>query len=165
MKHNVDDLNQAQKNKALRIVNLANVIMTFAKEKLHVNLQRSDIAVAFRIACKKDLGQRNDKLIILKLTTEGPKKAMYQARVKLPQLHPPVFLNEDLIPKREDLALKAWVAVKDNKIHSTWTMDGDIYIKTSPVARSVRVLTHMQLTKIAGADLVQCAPSIVEGWF
>ena len=50
-----------------------------------------------------------------------------------------IFINENLTNYRKKLFWKANKMKKDNMITSTWTMDGKMYIKTSPNGAPVRI--------------------------
>jgi len=50
-----------------------------------------------------------------------------------------IFINENLTNYRRELFWKANKMKKDNMITSTWTMDGKIFVKTSPSGAPVRI--------------------------
>ena len=51
-----------------------------------------------------------------------------------------IFINENLTNYRRELFWRANKMKKDNMITSTWTMDGKIFVKTSPSGTPVRIL-------------------------
>jgi len=50
-----------------------------------------------------------------------------------------IFINENLTNYPRELFWKANKMKKDNMITSTWTMDGKIFVKTSPSGTPVRI--------------------------
>ena len=50
-----------------------------------------------------------------------------------------ISINENLTNYRRELSWKANKMKKDNMITSTWTMDGKIFVKTSPSRALVRI--------------------------
>ena len=76
-------------------------------------------------------GSAPPRPIILKLRNEDKKKEMYKARIKMSKDKGtrPICINEDLTSARSQLAQKLRQEAKNSKIHSTWTMDGDLFAK------------------------------------
>ena len=56
-----------------------------------------------------------------------------------------IFINENLTNYRRELFWKANKLKKDNMITSTWTMDGKIFVKTSPNGAPVRIYSEEDL--------------------
>ena len=50
-----------------------------------------------------------------------------------------IFINENLTNYRRELFWRAKKMKKDNMITSMWTMDGKIFVKTSPSGTPVRI--------------------------
>ena len=56
-----------------------------------------------------------------------------------------IFINENLTNYQRELFWKANKMKKDNMITSTWTMDGKIFVKTSPSGTPVRIYCEEDL--------------------
>jgi len=52
---------------------------------------------------------------------------------------PRIFLNENLTAYRRSIIKKANNMRKDGLIQSVWTLDGKVYVKTSPDGSPVRI--------------------------
>ena len=56
-----------------------------------------------------------------------------------------LFINENLTSYRRGLVDSANRKRRDGCIHSTWTMDGKLFVKTSPEGNPVRIFTENDL--------------------
>ena len=138
MSEKLDFLEQKTKNKTLRFVdipdkqeeNTLDEMTNFVTSILKVALRIEEIESCYRIG---KFSADVSRPIILILQNETKKKEIYRARLKLKDARKkgsqPIFINEDLTSVRSLLAQKARQEVKLKKIHSTWTLDGEIYVK------------------------------------
>ena len=58
---------------------------------------------------------------------------------------PLIFLNENLTVYRRELVSRASEMKKDRLLTSFWTMDGKIFVKTSPSGNPVRIFSDYDL--------------------
>ena len=129
----VEDLEQDRRSKNLIIrglnagQNAKQACMIALNDKLKTKLQLSDIKYAVPI------GKDGSKLIKLAMKTASKRDEIYSARPKLKGSD--VWITEDLIPSRASLAFKARQAVKNGKATLTWTNEGKIFIKHSPLEK------------------------------
>ena len=82
---------------------------------------------------------KKNSQIIAKFSNEEDKKAMYKARIGLKNKKPVIFINEDLIPSRAELAAEARKLVKDKKISGTWSLDGQVFVKLIGKDKPVKI--------------------------
>ena len=159
----IDSMEQASRNKTLRISgldeaeheNTTDSVINMVKEKLKIEVKKKDIAACFRIGkLKADQPENertpanpssNSRPILLILENEAMKKDIYRARLRLnkknnkDQAKSFIFINEDLTSRRAQLSQQARGAVKRGDIHSSWTLDGNIYIKTSGTSPAKKI--------------------------
>ena len=115
---------------------------------LNVPVSPQDIEI-----CHK-LGRKGAKPIIVKFVSHKVKTNLYKARTKLKNvsfssLFPAstaatrvasgkIYLFENLTSYRKKIVNRANEMRKDGSILSVWTMDGKIFIKTSPEGRAIK---------------------------
>lgn len=118
-------------------------------EAMEVIVQPQDIEISHK------LHRKGNKPIIVKFQSHKVKSSLYKARVKLKNisvssLFPQatyassvqsgkIFLTESLTSYRRSIVNKANEKRKDGELLSVWTMDGKIYVKTSPQGRPLRI--------------------------
>ena len=118
-------------------------------EAINVDIKPEDIEISHK------LKRKTTKLVIVKFVSHKVKFLLYKARTKLKKVKTSdvfpsyvsasredqrIFINENLTKKnRRELFWKANKMKKDNMITSTWTMDGKIFVKTSPSEAPVRI--------------------------
>ena len=61
-------------------------------------------------------------------------------------------MNEGLTPARSQLAMKARQAVKEGQIHSTWTLDGNLYVKKNAQSRPKKIQKPRDLKENTGEE-------------
>ena len=90
------------------------------------------------------------------------KSRLYKARIKLKGLkvtdifssngnaspEQRIFINENLTDYRRELFWKANKKKKDNMIISAWTIDGKLFVKTSPDGAPIRIYEEGDLENI-----------------
>ena len=117
-------------------------------EAINVDIKPEDIEISHK------LKRKTSKLVIVKFVSHKVKSLLYKARTKLKNVKTSdvfpsyvsasrederIFINENLTNYRKELFWKANKMKKDNMITSTWTVDGKIFVKTSPSGVPVRI--------------------------
>ena len=124
-------------------------------EILNVEIKPEDIEIAHK------LKRKYTNVVIVKFLSHKVKTKLYKQRtklknVKVSDLFPSfanatrdtgqrIFINENLTSYRRELFGKVNKKRKDNLIVSAWTMDGKIYVKTSPDGTPVRIYSEGDL--------------------
>lgn len=118
-------------------------------QALEVPITSNDIEISHK------LNTKGKKAIIVKFQSHKVKSKLYRERRKLkhiavtdlfPNLSAAtvvqaqrIFLNENLTSYRRRIMSRANEMRRDGELVSTWSMDGKIYVKTSPEGRPVRI--------------------------
>ena len=118
-------------------------------EALEVPVQPNDIEIAHK------LKRKGNKPIIVKFLSHKVKSKLYQSRAKLrnisvSNLFPTstvatrvasdrIFLNANLTSYRRRIINKANEMRRDGELKSAWSLDGKIYVKTSPEGRPIKI--------------------------
>ena len=124
-------------------------------EILNVSVKREDIDICHRIKRKKS------RPIIARFVSHKVKRALYKQRVQLKnisfsQLFPSasaaarassnrIFINENLTAYRRNLVRMANERKNDGLLKGVWTIDGKLFVKTSPEGRPIRINTEDDL--------------------
>lgn len=119
-------------------------------ETLEVPVSRDDIEISHK------LNTPGNKAIIAKFISHKTKTNLYRARtrlkhVKLADLFPDssyatrvqstrIFINESLTSYRRRIMSRANEKRRDGELLSAWSMDGTIYVKTSPDGRPIKII-------------------------
>ena len=129
---------------------LVNVVLDLA-ERLDVDLLPEDIDITHRLNKKKE----KSRPIIIRFANYCSKDQMYRSRLKLRKLNvqsmgaEKIFINENLTARRAALFKRARDKSRSNKGWRVWTMDGKIFIKTSPDSNNaIRIKTIEDLEKL-----------------
>ena len=152
----MDDLEQYIRKNSLEIYGVPENIYTTTEEvvlklgeALNVPIQPDDIEISHKLKA------RNNPIIV-KFLTHKVKSNLYKKRVelknvKVSDLFPTtsyataigrdnrLFLNENLTAYRRRIVTKANNMRKDDLLSSVWTMDGKVFVKTSPSGTPVRI--------------------------
>ena len=118
-------------------------------EALEVPVSSDDIEISHK------LNTRGNKAIIAKFISHKAKTNLYRARTKLKQVKladvfpessyatsvqsTRIFINENLTSYRRHIMSKANEKRRDGELLSAWSMDGTIYVKTSPEGRPIKI--------------------------
>lgn len=118
-------------------------------EALNVPVNPHDIEISHK------LKRKSNKPIIVKFVSHKVKTNLYRARTKLknvsvsslfPSLSAAgragsnrIYLNENLTSYRRKIVNRANAMRNDGLLLSVWTMDGKIYVKTSPEGRPTQI--------------------------
>ena len=124
-------------------------------ESLDVAVRPEDIEISHK------LNRDGVKPIIVKFVSHKTKTSLYKQRTKLKNftvsdIFPSssaathaqskgIFINENLTSYRRELLKEANKKRKDNMVLSVWTMDGNIFVKTSPEGKPVKIYAKNDL--------------------
>ena len=148
----LDDLEQYTRKNSLEIHGVpANAYSSteevFLKlgEALHVPIKAEDIEISHKLKAR-------NSPIIAKFVSHKVKSNLYKERVKLKNLKVSdlfpttsytssnrLFLNENLTAYRRSIVKRANDMRKEGLVLSVWTMDGKVFVKTSPSGAPVRI--------------------------
>jgi hypothetical protein len=119
-------------------------VLQFVHSSLGIILDKSDISIAHRIKMPANRASSegstsattsvNSTLpppIVVRFLRRQTRDAVFSARKKLKFSNPGVYINEHLSPKNALLFARARLLVKQKKLHSTYTVNGLVNIKTS----------------------------------
>ena len=124
---------------------------------LDVQVAPNDIEISHQLRRKK-----GNNAIIAKFCSHKVKTSLYKARIKLKNIKASdlfpsasyaavagstdrLFINENLTSYRRGLVDSANKKRRDGYIISVWTMDGKVFVKTSPDGNPVRIFTEEDL--------------------
>ncbi|CAH3134571.1 unnamed protein product, partial [Porites lobata] len=140
----LDNLEQYSRKNSVEIhgipqdayTNTEQVVIKLA-EALNITVEPEDIEISHKI--------NKGKAIIAKFVNHKAKARLYKERTKLKgvRLHDlfpgypssgnrRIYLNENLTPYRRELVEEANKRKHDGTLVSVWTLDGKVYVKTSP---------------------------------
>ena len=162
-----DDLEQYTRKHALEIHGIPEDLYTATDdvviklgEQLNVPITNEDIDISHNIFS----GKNQPKGIIVKFISHKKKAQLYRKRtelknVKISDLFPVcstagvvqstrIFINENLTQYRRGIMKKANKMKKDEMIQSVWSMDGKLYVKTSPSGMPVRIFCEDDLNTL-----------------
>ena len=127
-------------------------------EILNIDVKREDIDICHRIKRKKS------RPIIARFVSHKVKRALYKQRVRLKnisfsQLFPSasaaarassnrIFINENLTSHRRNLVRIANERKEDGLLKGVWTVDGKIFVKTSPEGSPIRINSEDDLLNL-----------------
>ena len=127
-------------------------------EASNVDINPNDVEISHK------LHRKGIKPIIVKFQSHKVKSRMYKERAKLKHvrvadLYPGstavtrveserIYLNENLTSYRRDILKQANQKRKDGLLTSAWSMDGKIFVKTSPEGRPIRIYDKTDLENL-----------------
>lgn len=127
-------------------------------EALNVDINPNDVEISHK------LHRKGIKPIIVKFQSHKVKARMYKERAKLKHvsisdLYPDsttatrvesgrIYLNENLTSYRRDILKQANQKRKDGLLTSVWSMDGKIFVKTSPEGRPIKIYEKTDLENL-----------------
>ena len=129
-------------------------------ETLDVPLSPGDINISHTIK------RKGPGTILVKFQSHKAKSRFYKARTKLKNIklsdvfpnastathvaagHGRIFVNENLTTYRKDLLRKANDKRKDGLVISAWSLDGKIFLKTSPSGAPIRIYEKEDLENL-----------------
>lgn len=160
----LDDLEQYTRKNSLEIHGISQNAYTATEdvviklgEALNVPITSSDIEISHRLK-----RQGGNSPIVVKFLNHKIKSKLYRERIQLKHimttdLFPShsvdpsrassnrIFINENLTSSRRGIVKKANEKRREGTILSTWTIDGKIFIKTSPDGNPVRIYSEDDL--------------------
>ena len=151
-----DRLEQYTRKNSLEIHGIPEEVYTSTEEVvlkladvLEVPVASEDIEISHKLKTK------SGKAIIVKFISHKVKTTLYRARaklknIKLSDLYPgssyatsarsgKIFLNENLTSYRRRIISRANEKRKNGELPSVWSLDGTIFVKTSPDGRPVKI--------------------------
>ena len=153
-----DNLEQYTRKNSLEIHGIPEDLYTSTEEviiKLGEQFQVPILPVDIDISHKLYTGKNNPKGIIVKFTSHKKKTHFYKKRielknVKLSDIFPGapaaaiakfkgIFFNENLTSYRKNIRKKANVMRRDSLLVSAWSIEGKIFVKTSPEGSPIRI--------------------------
>ena len=161
----LDNLEQYTRKNSLEIHGVPEDVYTSTEEVvlklaevLDIHILSDDIEISHK------LNTRN-KSIIVKSLNHKVKTKLYKSRTKLKHIkaadlfpsrnysstagrEPLIFINENLTDHHRRIISKANKMRKDQLIQSAWTLDGKIFIKTSPDGSQVRIFSLEDLDNL-----------------
>ena len=119
---------------------------------LNVNIQRSEIDICHRTASNNSGKPRP---IIVRFRSYNAKRYLYAARKHLRGMDPgehfggteKIYINENLTRYRRDLFAKVRKYKRDDHWHSSWSIDGKLFIKKTQNGKPVRIYCAEDLEK------------------
>ena len=162
-----DDLEQYTRKHALEIHGIPEDLYTTTDdvviklgELLNVPITNADIDISHKLFN----GKNQPKAIIVKFISHKKKTQIYRKRtelrnVKISDLFPDcstadvvqstrIYINENLTQYRKGIMKKANKMRKDGMIQSAWSLDGKLYVKTSPSGTPVRIYCEDDLKNL-----------------
>lgn len=118
-------------------------------EALDVHVVPQDIEISHK------LNRKGNKPIIVKFISHKIKSNLYRARAKLKDVRVSnlfhglsyavragsdrIYINENLTSYRQKIMSRANEKRRDGEVLSAWSMDGKIFVKTSPQGRPIKI--------------------------
>ena len=162
-----DDLEQYTRKHALEIhgipedlYSVTDDVVIKLGERLNVPITNEDIDISHKLFG----GKNQPKGIIVKFISHKKKVQLYRKRtelknVKISDLFPDcstsdvvkstgIFINENLTQYRKGIMKEANKMRKDGMIHSVWSLDGKLFVKTSPSGTPIRIYCEDDLNNL-----------------
>lgn len=129
--------------------------LKFSSDYLMTILQAEDIMAIFRLG-KIQPDKSKSRPILVKFKTSQQKLDVYKARIHLRRMdigkdHPhssPIFLNEDLTPRKAALYKQCREALKDKKVFNCWTFNGVIWVKLTKNGEPSKINSDTDITSL-----------------
>ena len=157
---NLDHLEQYSRKNSLEIYGVSQDAYTSTEsavikvaEALNVIVEPEEIEISHKI--------NQGKSILVKVCSHKTKSKIYKERTKLkhvkirdifpdyPSTAPHrIFINENLTAFRRSLFEAAKRRRKDGVLTSVWTLDGKVYVKTSPYGSPIKIHAEEDLNDI-----------------
>ena len=153
---NLDHLEQYSRKNSLEIhgvpqdayTSTEHVVIKVA-EALNITVEPEEIEISHKIS--------QGRSILVKFCSHKTKAKIYKERTKLRHVkiagYPStarhrIFVNENLTAFRRSLIEAANKRRKDGSLYSVWSLDGKVYVKSTPEGSPVRILTEEDLNDI-----------------
>lgn len=116
-------------------------------QQLQVNITPADISVAHRLKKKSSAKAKGPPAVIVRFTNRKARDAVYAARFKLKERKDlAIYVNEDLTKNAAEIFAETRRQVKNQKLHSTWTKSGVVYIKATQSSHPIGVHSINEIT-------------------
>ncbi len=160
-KQKIDDLEQESKLNNFCIVgipedvdiddeNLQQKLLTIANEKLNLQtITGDDIDQCYRFGKPNNLKARD---VIVRFKSREKRNLVFKCKRNMPREDPPIYINEDLTQPRNKLFYDARCLRRTEKIHATWTQEGNVIVKVTDTSKPVPVRTHRELRSAVFSD-------------
>lgn len=159
----LDNLEQYTRKNSLEIHGIPDNLYSNPEEVIHkvaeainVSIEPSDIEICHKL--KRDKGVPP---IIVKFISHKIKSKLYRERTKLKRVkvsdifpsysltpEARIFIHENLTSYRKSVVAEASKRRRNGTIHNIWTLDGKIYVKTSPDGNPIRIFCVEDLDDI-----------------
>lgn len=159
----LDNLEQYTRKNSIEIHGIPDNLYSNAEEAvrkvaeaINVSIEPSDIEICHKL--KRDKGIPP---IIVKFTSHKTKSKLYRERTKLKRVkvsdifpsysltpEARIFIHENLTPYRKSVVAEASKRRRNGTLHNLWTLDGKIYVKTSPDGNPIRIFCVEDLDDI-----------------
>lgn len=100
--------------------------ITFCDKQLGITVEPSDISICHRMP----KGKQQHPPIIVRFTNRKARALVMDARKKLKNAAPPVYINEHLTRSAATLFANARKLLKDGKVSRVWTKNGRVVVKS-----------------------------------
>ncbi len=161
LQEEIDDLKQDSKSHTLRFDGLEEesgqkiveeTVCDFVTQTLRIPLNTWEIETCFRIG-KKVNNTDNPRRIVVQLLNLGKVKKILGAKKELRKNRTkPIYINQDLIPKRAELFKTAREYVKTDQLYRTWIFNGQVYIKKKADQDGIIVKSMSSLNMLASGN-------------
>ena len=113
----------------------------FAESKLEVKVKDSEILAIHKLRKRRD----GIEPVLVQFSHNTIKRSLMKERKKLRGSD--IYLNDHLTRMNSDLEKKARIMKKEGQIHSFWTINGRIFIKTreSGPKKEIKCLNDLDL--------------------
>ena len=160
----LDDLEQYSRKNSLEIVGIPESIrenegaVLKIANALNVQVKPEDMDICHRVKRKKSCP------IIVRFVSHKVKSSLYKQRVRLKNVRfadifpnataadrvqaNKIFINENLTASRRELLGKANARKEVLSLLGVWTIDGKVFVKTSPEGRPIRIYSEHDLNNL-----------------
>lgn len=120
-------------------------VVQFMNSK-HIHIEPVHISACHMLPRKAKDGNKAKPAIIVRFVNRKYKVAVLSQYKKLRDTG--VYVNEHLTGKNAEIASSSRILKKRNKIQSTWTRNGKVFIKTNGAAEHARVVMVRRLSEL-----------------
>ena len=154
----LDELEQYSRKSSLEIYGIPESAYVSTDEAVLKLARALDVEIASTdIDISRKIKRKGKTCIIAKFISHKTKTNVYKKRTKLKNIglkdifpsfsnttsaaeSSPIFINESLTAYRQGLVARAAKMRQDSAIHSFWTIDGKVFVKTSPEGSPTRIV-------------------------
>ena len=160
----IDDLEQYSRKNSLEIVGIPESVrdnegaVLKIADALKVQVKPEDIDICHRVKRKRS------NPIIVRFVSHKVKSSLYKQRVQLKHVYfsdifpdataadrvqaNRIFINENLTAFRRELVGKAKARKQELSLLGVWTIDGKVFVKTSPEGGPIRIYSEHDLNNL-----------------